>query len=87
MQCMKTSHGKASDGTVLFVCLYAVIAFYKSDDVFKSAFVGAIHGFGDHKLGLVEVFTSLSRCSILDHVAVWHHDDHGFGLACSDHVV
>ena len=87
MQCMETSHGKTSDGPILFVCLYAVIAFHKSDDVFKSSFVSTIHSFWNHKLRLVEVFISLSRRSILDHVAIGHHDDHGFGFAFSDQVV
>ena len=84
---MKTSHGKSCNRTVLFLRLHAVIAFDKPDDVFKSTFVGAIHGFRDHKLRLVEVFTSLTRCSILNHVAIWHHHHHRLGFARSNQVV
>ena len=87
VQRVKSTHGKACDGSVCFVGLYPIVAFDKLDDVAESTLIGTIHGFWDHELGFVEVLISLSRGGILNHVTIWHHHDHRLGFSLSDQIV
>ena len=84
---MATAHGQSGNGTVVFVSLDAIVAFYKLDHIRESQLKVTVHSLRKHQCWHGEAIRSFTRCGFLRYVAIGHHHDHWFRLTGSYQVV
>ena len=84
---MATAHGQTGYGTVVFVGLDTIVAFYKLDHIRESQLKVTVHSLRKHQCWHGEAIRCLTRRGFLRYVAIGHHHDHWFRLTGGDQII